>query len=443
VLEIRILTGARKGRVERFDKAVIVIGRHSASDLRFDPNQDLDVSGRHAEIREVAGDGAVGLKYTVRDTGSTNGTFLNGERLESGKDVELKEGDKIQFGGKGPEAEIRTQLAKRSTEQRIQIAVSEQTAGLKRYAIAAIVLLVVGAFGAYWIGQRNAAQRIEMLRKTLEENDRKVATLQGTMGSSGDTSLVNELQRRTRELRERLAAATTDDEKEKIRTEIAELEKQSSKMIQMDLPAINETNAPAVALIVAEIGGKSFAGSGFAISPHGVLMTNRHNVMNESGERASRVAVKFRDSGEWLPARILKVSDEEDGDLALIQIDVGGKALPTVGGIQAANEKEGAAVALIGFPLGYSIVMEGEGPNFVARTTLNSGTVSKRTSTVLQIDSFAAHGSSGSPVINARGNVVGVVYGGPTEGAGRIVYAVPADKIAAFIPAEYRSIVRD
>jgi pSer/pThr/pTyr-binding forkhead associated (FHA) protein len=436
-IEIRVLTGARSGHVERFDKAVIVIGRHSASDLRFDPNHDLDVSGRHAEIRETEG------KFTIRDTGSTNGTFLNGERLQQGQDVELHEGDKIRFGPKGPEAQVRMQLAKRSTEQRIQIAVSQQTAGIKRYTIGAIVLLAVAAFGAYWVGQRNSAQRIEMLRKTLEENDRKVATLQGGMSSSGDTALVNELQRRTRALRERLAAATTDEEKERIRSEIAELEKQSSKMIQMDLPAINEANAPAVALIVAEIGGKSFAGSGFAIAPQGVIMTNRHNVLNDNGEHASRVAVKFRDSGEWLPARVLKVSGEEEGDLALIQIDVAGKALPIVSGIQAANEPEGAAVALIGFPLGYSIAMEGEGPNFVARTTLNSGTVSKRTSTILQIDSFAAHGSSGSPVLNARGNVVGVVYGGPVEGAGRIVYAVPADKIAAFIPAEYRSIVRD
>jgi hypothetical protein len=61
----------------------------------------------------------------------------------------------------------------------------------------------------------------------------------------------------------------------------------------------------------------------------------------------------------------------------------------------------------------------------------------------LQIDSYAAHGSSGSPVFSTRGVVVGVVYGGAPEGGGRIVYAVPPDRIAAFIPAEYRSIVKE
>jgi hypothetical protein len=46
-------------------------------------------------------------------------------------------------------------------------------------------------------------------------------------------------------------------------------------------------------------------------------------------------------------------------------------------------------------------------------------------------------------VFNARGLVVGVVWGGPPEGGGRIVYAVPPDRLAAFIPAEQKAIVKD
>lgn len=436
-LQLWIVTGVRAGQVERLDKAVVVIGRHAASDVRFDPNQDLDVSGRHAEIREVDG------KYLLRDIGSTNGTFVNGRRIEG--DFELHEGDKILFGAKGPQAEVRLEVKPRSTEQRIQIAVSQQTAGLKRYTIAAIVVLAIGAGAAYWMGQRNSALQVSELRQLLADNDRRVTTLQGGMSQTGDTALVNELQRRTRALRDRLAGAPNDEERDKLQAEIAEVEKQLSNMSRMDLPSINQTNAPAVALVVAEIGGKSFAGSGFAIAPQGLLMTNRHNVVNEAGQRAGRLIVKFRDTGEWLPAHVVRVATEDEGDLALIQIDASGKSLPTVAGVQAGSDNagEGSPVAIIGFPLGYTIAMEGEGNEFVAKTTLNPGTVSKRTSTVLQIDSFAAHGSSGSPVLNARGNVVGVVYGGPVEGGGRIVYAVPADKIVAFIPGEYKGIVRE
>lgn len=436
MLELHILSGARAGHVERLENPTTSLGRHSASTLRFDPHADLDVSGRHAEIHLVDG------KYFLRDVGSTNGTYVNGKRMEPGENIELHDGDKLRFGGKGPEAEVRTPPVLRSTEQRIAIAVSQQTAGFKRYTIGAIAVLVIGGFAAYWMGKRTSQQSVEELRQMLASNESKIAILQG---GTGDTALASEVERRTRGLRDQLVGATTDAERTTIRNEIAELERQSSSMVRMDLTTINLANAPAVAIIVSEIGGKSFAGSGFAIAPQGVLMTNRHNVENEAGERATRIAVKFRDTGEWLPAHIVKVAGEPEGDLALIAIDIAGKALPTVSGVQPNGDHaaEGAPVAIIGFPLGFSIAMEGEGNDFIAKSTLNPGTVSKLTTSILQIDSFAAHGSSGSPVLNARGFVIGVVYGGPEQGGGRIVYAVPADKIAAFIPDEYRAIVRN
>jgi S1-C subfamily serine protease len=77
--------------------------------------------------------------------------------------------------------------------------------------------------------------------------------------------------------------------------------------------------------------------------------------------------------------------------------------------------------------------MEGSGNALVAKTTLTVGTVSKSIDNVLQIDSFASHGSSGSPVFDMHGHVIGVVWGGPPGAAGRIVYAVPASRIAELI----------
>ncbi|HKN69279.1 MAG TPA: FHA domain-containing protein, partial [Gemmatimonadaceae bacterium] len=60
-IELRILTGARGGHRERFDKPVVALGRHLQCDLRFDPEADLDVSARHAEII------AEGNTYQLRD----------------------------------------------------------------------------------------------------------------------------------------------------------------------------------------------------------------------------------------------------------------------------------------------------------------------------------------------------------------------------------------
>jgi hypothetical protein len=39
--------------------------------------------------------------------------------------------------------------------------------------------------------------------------------------------------------------------------------------------------------------------------------------------------------------------------------------------------------------------------------------------------------------------VIGVVFGGDRNAGGRIVYAVPSQRLAEFLPDEYRAIVRD
>ena len=88
-IEIRIMTGARMGQVLHLDKPHLVVGRQKDADVRFDAQKDIDVSGRHAEIRLDKGN------YTLYDLKSTNGTFVNGERIEQ---ASLKEGDRLGVG---------------------------------------------------------------------------------------------------------------------------------------------------------------------------------------------------------------------------------------------------------------------------------------------------------------------------------------------------------
>ena len=70
--------------------ATNVVGRDEDSDIIFD---DPGISRRHSEVR-VTTDGPH-LVATVRDLGSTNGTFVNGERISSQR---LEEGDRVTFG---------------------------------------------------------------------------------------------------------------------------------------------------------------------------------------------------------------------------------------------------------------------------------------------------------------------------------------------------------
>ncbi len=66
-----------------------VIGRVSTCDVVL---QDHLVSRQHAEIlRESFG-------YVVRDIGSSNGTFVNGQRLSTGEARPLRDGDTLRLG---------------------------------------------------------------------------------------------------------------------------------------------------------------------------------------------------------------------------------------------------------------------------------------------------------------------------------------------------------
>ena len=103
----------------------------------------------------------------------------------------------------------------------------------------------------------------------------------------------------------------------------------------------------------------------------------------------------------------------------------------------------GAPVALIGYPLGTGTAgMGGDINKLKPVSTLTVGTASKVLGDTLQLDVYAAQGSSGSPVFNTQGMVVGVLFGSPTESNGRIIYAVPSSKLAAQMPGEGAGVVK-
>lgn len=93
---LEISVGSKEGseppRVYVFRQSKITVGRSSACELRLDDPERL-ASGRHAEI-SVSGDRAL-----VKDLGSRNSTFLNGERLEPEAAVGVGPQDEIVISG--------------------------------------------------------------------------------------------------------------------------------------------------------------------------------------------------------------------------------------------------------------------------------------------------------------------------------------------------------
>jgi S1-C subfamily serine protease len=453
-IELRILSGARAGQSEVFDKATILVGRKPANDLRFDTHGDLDVSGDHAQIREHGG------RWFVVDTGSTNGTYLNGLPIRD--EAPIKDGDVIGFGKNGPTVEVRAKgdptgktpaiprtdsrksvkapsgAAPMSTQERVAVAVHEETRGIKTVMWGSIVGLGAIAVAAYWIGTHEGGKKVADMQRTLAQAESTQAALNKQL-LVGDTLVRRSLQRTLDSLRAKANAAAqvgNDRQIDSMKRELEQLRVRQQGVVAMDMPTINAENQGAVAFLVTELDGVLLGGTAFGITKSGLMVTNRHNVKSPTtGAATTSLQVKFGGSSQYLRARVVKVVDEPD--LALIQVERSGE-YPTVRGISAKGDiAVGAPVAMIGFPLSLTLPMEGS----AATTTLSPGTASKRIPSLLQIDAFGSHGMSGSPVFDSRGLVVGVVFGGPKD-APHIIFAVPSDLLAQFLGDAAAGIVR-
>ena len=88
------LTGGRAGQAVVVEKSYAMLGRAPQADVRFGPDHDLPVSGRHAAVVFRDGD------WILRDLASTNGTFVNGERIKG--EHQLGDQDLIRLGDGGP-----------------------------------------------------------------------------------------------------------------------------------------------------------------------------------------------------------------------------------------------------------------------------------------------------------------------------------------------------
>ncbi len=79
-------SGHRSGASFALHGEVVTAGRHPDSDIFLD---DITVSRRHVELRKSP------KGHTVRDVGSLNGTYLNGDRIDESP---VGPGDEVQIG---------------------------------------------------------------------------------------------------------------------------------------------------------------------------------------------------------------------------------------------------------------------------------------------------------------------------------------------------------
>jgi serine protease Do len=160
------------------------------------------------------------------------------------------------------------------------------------------------------------------------------------------------------------------------------------------------------------------AGSGFIIDPDGSILTNNHVV-----DRAERITVKLSD-GRSMRARL--VGADPDTDIALIKID-GQSGLPVAPLGDSSMLRMGEWVCAIGNPLGYDHSVTVGVVSYLGRKLFDASL-----DNYIQTDAAINFGNSGGPLINMRGEVIGI-NAAISSRASSIGFAVPINGATAIL----------
>ena len=158
-------------------------------------------------------------------------------------------------------------------------------------------------------------------------------------------------------------------------------------------------------------------GSGFIISPDGYVMTNRHVV-----DGADAVTVTLADRREF-KAKV--VGSDQQSDVALLKIDASG--LPAVRIGDSNQLKPGQWVVAIGSPFGLDHSVTAGIVSAVGRSTPQY--TGQQYVPFIQTDVAINQGNSGGPLLNTRGEVVGINSQIFSQSGGYmgISFAIPID----------------
>lgn len=175
------------------------------------------------------------------------------------------------------------------------------------------------------------------------------------------------------------------------------------------------------------------AGSGFVIDPRGYILTNFHVVQG-----AQTISVTLGDRSHY-EAKF--IGADERNDIALVKIEPKDKKLPALTMGDSDSLQVGQRVLAIGNPFGF-------------QSTLTTGVVSALGRTVqtgqttvidgaIQTDAAINQGNSGGPLLNTRGEVIGInsaIYtpSGTTAGIGFAIPISTARQIAEDLITEGR-----
>jgi S1-C subfamily serine protease len=178
---------------------------------------------------------------------------------------------------------------------------------------------------------------------------------------------------------------------------------------------------PTVANIRAPRGSRGGSGSGVLFTPDGFLLTNHHVVRDRA-----EVRVRTGD-GRDLPGRV--VGADPWTDLAVVQADADGLPYANLG--DSAGLRVGQLAVAIGSPFGFDSTVTAGVVSALGRT-LRSIT-GHLVDNVIQTDAALNPGNSGGPLVDSRGNVVGINTA-IIQSAQGICFAIPINAAKHILP---------
>ncbi len=189
----------------------------------------------------------------------------------------------------------------------------------------------------------------------------------------------------------------------------------SPALAQVDLPDLIKKAEPSIVVILTytEKGDRLGQGTGFFIAKNGDLITNFHVL-----HKASRSKVKLPSGEEYAVKRV--VAEDPDGDLVRISVDIPEEKIAPLP-VSSTLPRVGEKVVVIGTPLGLDQTVS-DGIVSAVREVPGFGKI-------IQMTAPISPGSSGSPVLNMKGEVVGVATFLLVTGQ-NLNFAVPGDRIA-------------
>ena len=178
------------------------------------------------------------------------------------------------------------------------------------------------------------------------------------------------------------------------------------------------------------------SGTGFIVDKNGYIITNHHVVSDSSGGSVDHIFVKMHGDNTEYRARLVGIDIETD--IAIIKIESPKRPLipVTVGNSEAVQVGDWAVA--IGSPFGLEATVTA---GIISATVREVPGNNKQFQRFIQTDAAINPGNSGGPLLNIRGEVIGVntmiaTQNGGSQGVG---FALPMNMVAKV----YNDIIRD